>query len=470
MAHIKPTLRQALTGLLCLPLMGVVLLGFVPSAYAQNFELQAISDFPDITSGEVPYYIDLVGGVNALAINAAKEEYREKFARADHEFTGPDGIYNITIGALGEIDGDGEYRLLVDGELQGSAVNSPVTTDFTLIEHPFPGISLVTGSIVSVESVAVSNDQIPEGDGYAFARGRWRTLSISADEGTGDSTGSDTTDDTDAAVAAEPTVNLTVTMTTSNDAIVVDESFSVMVTLQNTSSDTVATTPLLAVAFPESIDFVSSDTCISVPGGATCPLGELAPSTEQTVSLTLESHDSGLKVLQAFATADQPGAADADHSGTLSLLVEQASIEQEATETLTEESATAMQLASEVTVTPDTAVDLNNMPVTDSQDTPFSTGPATDTNEATTTVTNLATAEEASTTATAVDQATAVELAAQTTSNASNAETRPETESVVSTTDVISDGGSGGLSWLLVLITTLYWRFRGILPCGRVAR
>ncbi len=274
------------------------------SAFAESFELQAISDFFDIQSGEVPYYKDLAGGRDVLAINAAKEDYREKFARADHDFRGPDGLYDITISALGEIDGDGVYRLLVNGIVQGVAVNTPVTTDYTIIEHMFSGISLLTGSIVSVESSAVSNDQIPEGDGYAFARGRWRTLTISAQD-----------------TSNLSRANLGIAIATSSRDKIVGSDITVLVTVFNNANDSVATTPSLRFELPNDIRFVSGESCGTSIGGIECTLSEIPPGDNQTVSITVQASAQGLQNLIATVTADQAESDLTDNSASLALNV-----------------------------------------------------------------------------------------------------------------------------------------------------
>ena len=53
--------------------------------YAETITLQALDDFPSIDAGEVPYTAENVR--DALQINAAVEEYRDKFARATASYT-----------------------------------------------------------------------------------------------------------------------------------------------------------------------------------------------------------------------------------------------------------------------------------------------------------------------------------------------------------------------------------------------
>ena len=93
---------------------------FSSSLFAQSVVLQAI-DFPDIAEGAVPYYID--DNRSALAIDAAIVEYRNKFARAVDTFEGESGFYDLSLVTLGEIDGEGEYRVLINGTVIGHVTN-----------------------------------------------------------------------------------------------------------------------------------------------------------------------------------------------------------------------------------------------------------------------------------------------------------------------------------------------------------
>jgi len=95
----------------------------------------ATTDFPAIGAGEVPYYVDAAR--NALAINASVVAYRDKFARATTTFDGAAGRYDVTITALGEVDGECSYRLLVNGTLIGTKQNVRVATDYGAQNHIF---------------------------------------------------------------------------------------------------------------------------------------------------------------------------------------------------------------------------------------------------------------------------------------------------------------------------------------------
>jgi len=273
-------------------LLRTVLLCFVPiSTYAQSIELQAITDFTNLDSGEVPYYIETAGERNALAINAAIPAQRNKFARAEHVFTGSDGLYDITINALGEIDGDGTYRLLVNGVVQGVSVNTPVTVDYTVIEHLFQAIAITNQDTLAVESKAVSNDMIPEGDGFAFARGRWRSLTL------GEHTSNATTVDT--------SVDLELSITSVESVVTTGAPVSINVSITNNATTNTATAPIVNFSLPNELRFISSDVCVATQDGVQCALPNLAPEQMTNVSFSADTNGSGSIELSASVSADQ---------------------------------------------------------------------------------------------------------------------------------------------------------------------
>ena len=152
---------------------------------AFGYAYDAITDFPAINAGEVPYYKDTAR--NALAINAATVANRDKYARATVPFDGAAGVYDATITALGETDGECHYRFLVNGAVVGTAQNRPTATDYVPQDHVFPNVNIPAGATIAVESDDVSNGLVPEGTGFGYARGRWTTLSLTPASGaTGD--------------------------------------------------------------------------------------------------------------------------------------------------------------------------------------------------------------------------------------------------------------------------------------------
>lgn len=142
---------------------------------------QARTDFPEISEGEVEYYQDRKN--DALAIAANVIENREGFAQASRAFQGPAGSYDVVLTTLTEEDGESEYRLLVNGNRVRSFTNPVVfdeandsPLDLKPHSHTWRRVKIPAGATVAIESEAATNGFIPENDGTAWARGRWRQL------------------------------------------------------------------------------------------------------------------------------------------------------------------------------------------------------------------------------------------------------------------------------------------------------
>ncbi|MEE9321933.1 MAG: hypothetical protein V3U76_15920 [Granulosicoccus sp.] len=274
-----------------------IFLGATTGLQAGTFIYEAIDDFPSIDVGEVPYYRDTGTGLNVLAINAANSTYREKFARAERVFEGPAGNYNITLLTLGELDGEGVYRLRVNGELVDEVTNAAVDIDYTEQQHEFANVLLPADAVLAVESLANSNDLIPEGDGFAFARGRWRRLSLQSVGDTG-----------------EPTVDLGVSLTLGASAFEQDKNIQITATVQNQSQETVATSPQLVVTLPAHVSFVEGTECAADLQLVSCALPELAPGAEVDIALVAHLNEQNEAVIEAAASADQSDANLADNT------------------------------------------------------------------------------------------------------------------------------------------------------------
>ncbi|MDB4537596.1 LamG domain-containing protein, partial [Akkermansiaceae bacterium] len=152
-----------------------------------NYVYDATEDFPDITSGAVPYYKD--NGNDALAIAANVVANRTGFARASRTFDGVSGSYDVTITTMTEEDGESTYRLLVNGTQVATYTNAFVfdppdsPLDLQPDTHTWKGIQVANGETIAIESNADSNEQVSEsGDGnppWAWARGRWQQIALS---------------------------------------------------------------------------------------------------------------------------------------------------------------------------------------------------------------------------------------------------------------------------------------------------
>lgn len=322
-------LRTILLKLFCIYLLA----GISSSLSAQTIELQAITDFPDLTAGEVPYYIDTVGDRNVLAINAANVDYREKYARATTTFNGASGNYNVTITALGEIDGEGEFRFLVNGVLVGSAFNQRVSVDWGEQLHSFDDIQLMAGDEIAVESSALSNELIPENGEYAFARGRWRSLNLNLDDNT---------------TAIPETADLRVEAISMPTDLPPDHSQSVSFALANLS-ETVTATNINILLY--ATDNVSAELVDAAS------LAQLAPDSTTTILVDVTALTPGDATLTVNASADQSDPFNANNSATSSLTVSMITTTSNTVNTdpaeLTDNSATSPQTTAAAQAEPD---------------------------------------------------------------------------------------------------------------------
>ncbi|MEM9419509.1 MAG: hypothetical protein AAGA25_10740 [Planctomycetota bacterium] len=167
--------------------MGLMTTPSMAEAHEKNTQDSGLTyvgtkDFTDLKAGEAPYYIDKWRKV--LAINAGNVKFRDKWARATTEFVGADGTYNVTITTIGEYDGECTYRLYVDDELIGELQNDAVdkSGDMKPQTHVWEGVAVKQGQTIGVESNLHTNGKIPEGDGTAWARGRWLKVDFKAAE------------------------------------------------------------------------------------------------------------------------------------------------------------------------------------------------------------------------------------------------------------------------------------------------
>ncbi|MGB0371800.1 MAG: hypothetical protein ACPGN3_10725 [Opitutales bacterium] len=142
-----------------------------------SFSIHAV-DIEDRADGAAPFTKERKRGV--LQINAAKKVNRDKWARASVVPGLKPGDYDVTLIVVLEEDGESPYRLYVNDHLIGEKINRVVGKEenFDRTKHLFKNVNIPEGAEISIESKAVTNGKIPEGDGTAWARGRWASLSI----------------------------------------------------------------------------------------------------------------------------------------------------------------------------------------------------------------------------------------------------------------------------------------------------
>lgn len=148
-----------------------------PPSANTSITLNALSDFELINKeGFGIAYEDLDRQV--LAIDA--EQFKDVFAAAEGRFTGENGVYDISFSSMLETDGESSYRVLIDNKLVGEFQNPESEVDFELYEYTMENITLVKGQRIEVEFNSHSNGKIPEGDGFAYSRGRWKSMELTS--------------------------------------------------------------------------------------------------------------------------------------------------------------------------------------------------------------------------------------------------------------------------------------------------
>lgn len=157
------------------------------SKSGEGIVLNAVKDFRFVVTGDfVQGYVDK--NQNALAIDASK--HRNKFAAAESTYQGKAGTFDMLLSTLTETDGESTYRLFVSGKKVGEFQNPTTARDYTLASRQWKDVKLKPGDTIRVEFNSASNGKIPEGDAFAFSRGRWRGISIGDFKLNGSRTGS----------------------------------------------------------------------------------------------------------------------------------------------------------------------------------------------------------------------------------------------------------------------------------------
>lgn len=135
----------------------------------------AISDVNILqVAGFAPSYKDEAR--QAIAVDAS--QYKGVFGASQYTYTGQSGYYDLGLTTLTELDGESSYRISVGGLLVGEFQNPATDTDYKTYTKTFPYTLIETGDIIQIESSTHSNEKIPEGNGFAFSRGRWKSIQL----------------------------------------------------------------------------------------------------------------------------------------------------------------------------------------------------------------------------------------------------------------------------------------------------
>lgn len=136
-------------------------------------------DFRPVTDGFVASYAENRApdaDTHGLAVNP--KNAGDRFAAAEIVYEGPAGTFDLRLTAVAEEDGESVYELVVAGKNLGRRTNPTVTEKRVVTVHTWSRVSLAPGMRLRVLFAGRSNGRYPEGDGFAWSRGRWRALEL----------------------------------------------------------------------------------------------------------------------------------------------------------------------------------------------------------------------------------------------------------------------------------------------------
>lgn len=119
-------------------------------------------------------YFDRTRG--AIAVNTI-EQPTDKWAAASTVFKKPSGKYTLWFTSLMESDGESSYVVRIDNKqvinFQNPRIHGTDIPEYAPHMVEIKNISIEQGSTIQVEFHPHSNDLVPEGNAYGFARARW---------------------------------------------------------------------------------------------------------------------------------------------------------------------------------------------------------------------------------------------------------------------------------------------------------
>lgn len=146
---------------------------------AEVRRLLAVRDFQPV-AGEFPPWQretrDADASVHGLAVNPKIAQ--DRFAAAETIFQGEAGLYSVRLHAVAEEDGESVYELIVDGRNLGRRTNPRVAEKRVPTTHAWTEVRLAPGMRLRVLFAGRSNGRYPEGEAFAWSRGRWRSIEI----------------------------------------------------------------------------------------------------------------------------------------------------------------------------------------------------------------------------------------------------------------------------------------------------
>jgi hypothetical protein len=118
---------------------------------------------------------------SAIQINTINEQ-KDEWATARATFNGPAGKYNIVLTTLQETDGECFYRVKINGNLimeyQNPRIYGTSTPEYAPYTMGKRAVDIPKDAVIQVDFKSNSNQLVPEGGGFGYARARWKGLNI----------------------------------------------------------------------------------------------------------------------------------------------------------------------------------------------------------------------------------------------------------------------------------------------------
>lgn len=148
------------------------------ASLAETF--RAAESFQAVTDSEfAPFYREQSSpqsSEHGVAIDTVRHAGQP--AAAEMVFRGETGRFILQLTAVAEEDGESTYHIVVNGRALEQRRNPAVAEKRVRVEHRWGPLALEPGDRIRIVFAGATNGKIPERDGTAWARGRWRALSI----------------------------------------------------------------------------------------------------------------------------------------------------------------------------------------------------------------------------------------------------------------------------------------------------
>ncbi|MEX0884784.1 MAG: hypothetical protein WDZ72_15055 [Cyclobacteriaceae bacterium] len=155
--------------------MAVITKKAVGLPYISNF-LSDPEKWDLVVEGFSPAYYDK--DRDAMAINTI-EQPTDQWAAATTSFEHPTGVYTIRFTSLLESDGECSYVLKIGSEkvldFQNPRIYGKDSAEYAPHVEEVKNITIEKGGLIQVKFLPHSNGLVPEGDGFGFARARWKS-------------------------------------------------------------------------------------------------------------------------------------------------------------------------------------------------------------------------------------------------------------------------------------------------------